>query len=100
MPGVARVGDTVAGVCPQHLAPIAYTGVWASGSGTAKADGKAVIRLGDTGPASCGHTFHAIAASSVVSNAGVPVHRLGDAVEIIGGGPGTTTSASTDVTAA
>jgi uncharacterized Zn-binding protein involved in type VI secretion len=99
MSGVARVGDHVAGTCPQHIVPVSYTGTWTSGSGSATANGKAIIRLGDTGVASCGHTFAATSASTKVSNGGVPVHRAGDAVDIIGGGPGTTIAGSSSVSA-
>lgn len=83
---IARVGDTATGTCTQHGGSIGITIVYSSGSGTSTDQGNAIIRVGDTGLASCGHTYQVTTGSSIFSNEGKAIHRVGDAGIIIGGG--------------
>ncbi len=94
---VARLGDAVIGVCRSaaHDNPRNWTGVFETATAGYTADGIPVVRVGDTGSTSCGHTFVAIEGSSVLTGAGgIPVVRVGDAVEVIAGGDGTVISGS------
>jgi hypothetical protein len=96
---VARIGDEVTGICNAHESSVSFTGQWETGSPTVTADGIAVVRLGDTGLASCGHHFHATTASSVMTADGIAVHRVDDLIEILdaGGGSGSSTTGSPNV---
>lgn len=95
---VTRLGDSAAGTCwaPNHDSPVSWTGVFTTCSGNLKADGIGLVRVGDTGPTSCGHTFRAISGSSVILDrvSGKALVREGDAVEVIEGGNGVVTSGS------
>jgi len=96
---VCRVGDVVTGVCPGHPIPVPFSGTWGSGSVVCTADGLGIIRVGDVGSASCGHSIMAVSGSSIVTADGIGVVRIGDAVITSGGGSGTCASGSDVVTA-
>lgn len=96
---VCRIGDVSVGVCPGHDYPIPFSGVWGSGSGICTADGIGIVRVGDVGSASCGHSIIAVSGSGVVTADGISVVRVGDAVITSGGGSGTCSSGSNFVTA-
>ena len=103
MQGIARTGDAVAGICnaPGHPSNTYFTGVWASAHSTITADGLPIVLTGDTGHASCGHTFIATLGSPVLTNGTIQVHRQGDPISIVeGSGSGTTVTGSTDITSA
>jgi hypothetical protein len=51
-----------------------------------------VISKEDTAPTSCGHTMKALGGSTNAVFSGKLIQRLGDAVEVIEGGSGTSTS--------
>ncbi len=71
-----RINDTLQGTCPVHgvLTNAHYT----AGSPTVKANGIAVVRIGDLGVADCGHQIKANTASSVLKADGIAVTRVGD----------------------
>lgn len=97
---VTRLGDSAAGICHAHTGgDVAWTGVFTTCSGVLKADGLGLVRVGDTGPTSCGHTFRAISGSSVIVDrlSGKALVREGDPVEVIEGGSGVVTSGSSIV---
>ena len=82
---VCRIGDTGSGLCHLHGAnPVAYTTTFYEGSPTFTADGIAVVRVGDHGHASCGHTTIAISFSGVDDADGKGIHRVGDTGYIVG----------------
>ena len=93
---IARVGDTVVGFCngPGHDPGLPCTGVFTTGSPIVSSDGLPVIRIGDIGVTSCGHTFVASTGSSIVSADGISVHRVGDICLTEGNGVCTTVSGS------
>ena len=92
---VCRIGDQNHGICTQHAGGnTAWTGVWATGSPTFSADGLAVVRAGDTGLCSCGHTFQAVAGSGILGGGGLSIQRVGDTVTVIGGGNGVSDTGS------
>ena len=93
MPKITRIGDTGNGICTLHITPIAYVVTFTTGSPTTTADGIPILRIGDHGSASCGHTTTALTGSSVVDADGIPVHRIGD-TGTTGGGSYTVTTAS------
>lgn len=96
---VARIGDTVTGVCngSGHAVGRPFTGTWQTGSPTVTANGIPVVRLGDTGITDCGHQFTATTASSVSFANNIQIHRVTDSVLTEGGGPGNTVSGSPTV---
>lgn len=103
MQGIARVGDSVAGICSAlgHVENLHFSGVWTVSHSSATSDGQGIIVTGDTGNASCGHTFKATTGSSIVTNNNIQVHRVGDQIVIVEGpGTGTTVSGSSVVQAA
>lgn len=91
--GICRVGDTVKGTCKVGHTR-AFTGTWQTGSGVVKCDGLSVVRENDTGLTDCGHTFKALGGVSTLTADGLKVQRVGDAVVVIGGGDGTSTTGS------
>lgn len=91
--GICRVGDTVTGTCRAGHTR-AFTGTWQAGSGTVSCDGLAVVRENDTGLTNCGHTFKAVGGVSTLTADGLKVQRVGDAVIVIGGGEGVSTTGS------
>lgn len=94
--GVARLGDTVTGTCRAPVAnhPRTFTGTWTTCSGVCTLDGKGIIRVNDTGITDCGHHFKAITGSAKSSADGLAIHRVGDQVQVIEGGEGTSTTGS------
>ena len=94
---LCRIGDQVQGTCrvnaPGH--PRAFTGTWNTGSSNITADGIGIVRVDDTGTTDCGHTFKAIEGAEWSSDTnGKKLHRVGDAVEVIGGGEGISVTGS------
>jgi uncharacterized Zn-binding protein involved in type VI secretion len=93
--GLARVGDTLAGVCTAHTHSTAWTGVISAATAGFTSDGLNVAAVGDEGNTSCGHHFRIVAGSSVLTGVGGKViAREGDAVIVIEGGTGTINSGS------
>jgi len=99
MPYVARIGDEVTGICngTGHTAGRAFIGIWVTGSSTVFADGIGVVRVDDTGTTDCGHNIKATGGSSKGDANGLSLHRVGDAVTVIEGGTGTTTTGSSTI---
>lgn len=97
---VCRVGDHSTGTChgPGH-ATRTFIGTWTVGSPTTTADGIPVIRVDDTGTTDCPtpHTVKAVAGSNNVDVDGKKLVRVGDAVIIVQGGSGVTTTGSPNV---
>jgi len=76
--GVARVGDTGIGVCPNHGSPQIYTTTFTTGAATITADGKAICTVGSFGNSTCGHQTTAMTGSGINKIGGAPIHRVGD----------------------
>jgi hypothetical protein len=96
--GVCRTGDSFAGTCNAHPSPTAFTGVWGSSFILfLTGEGLSIIRVGDQAPTSCGHTAQAAGGSTYI--AGTQLHRVGDAIIVIQGGTGASTSGSSIITA-
>ncbi len=55
-----------------------YTTTFDKGSPTVSADGKPVVRVGDSGVSTCGHPTTALTGSGVTTADGIKVHRVGD----------------------
>lgn len=91
---VCRVSDTVVGTCFAHNSPVPFVGTWAAGSSQVVAENLGVVRVGDIGTTSCGHTIMAISGSSNVVADGIPVVRIGDTVIVVQGGTGVIASGS------
>ena len=99
--GVCRTGDTFSGTCTatSHSHPTPFTGIWGPYPSVVTADGISIVRVGDTAPTSCGHTAQAAAGSISTIGDGLAIHRVGDAIIVLEGGSGTSTSGSTFITA-
>lgn len=85
MPGVCRVGDTCAGICDIGAidCPHNYSGgTCDTGSPSVFVEGKAVVRVGDTGATNCPHSgnFKSSAGSATVFVNKIPVARIGDGI--------------------
>ena len=93
---IVRVGDQISGTCNAHNPPRSVTGVWENGSPNSTDQGRAMIRVGDTGTASCGHSFFAVSGSSVMFSEGLAVMRVSDPVNIQGGSGVCVTGSNTD----
>lgn len=93
---IARIGDTVTGICngSGHVSGYSFTGTWVTGSNNCVADNKGIIRIGDTGTTNCGHHFHATTGSSIGTANGLAIHRVGDQVIVNEGGYGQTVTGS------
>jgi len=92
--GLAIVGDTVQGTCPLYHAltqgPESFTGVWGSiaiPNRQCTVAGIPLILIGDTGQASCGHTFRALHGGQATMPGGSGVHRTGDDISIVENNP-------------
>lgn len=83
---VARIGDHGTGTCTQHMGSIGVTVTFTTGSPGTTSDGIAVVRVGDLGTASCGHTAQATQGSILLTADGIAIHLGGHAGIIIGGG--------------
>lgn len=81
----ARVGDEIKGVCNAHSPHRDVTGVWDVGSPSSRSEGRAIVRVGDTGTASCGHSFFGVAGSPLSRSEGRALMRISDPVNIQGG---------------
>lgn len=79
---VARVGDSVSGICCGHSVPpcIPTTGVIVQGAGTVMVEGQPIARIGDTVAMACGHTAVIVSSNGTVVGEGLLVARIGDAV--------------------
>lgn len=91
MAKICRNGDSFSGTCAAHGVPTAFTGTWAISRPTLHSDGLDVVIVGDTSPTSCGHTAMATMGSVVVTPS---VHRVGDAITVLEGGSGQSTTGS------
>lgn len=79
MAAIARVGDVGIGICYCHSPfPVSYTTTFIGGAPSVTADGLPVMRIGDIGISTCGHTTIAISGSGPVVANVLGVHRLGD----------------------
>ena len=91
MPPVCRKGDNANCPADAHgnpCCPHNVTGPATSGSPNTNVNGRAVLRVGDSGvhSACCGpNTWQCAAGSSTVFVNGIPVVRLGDATAHCGG---------------
>jgi len=98
MPKACQTGDQISGTClhASHVGGLSVTGTWGAGSSKVKGSNgtKGIIRVNDTGTASCGHTFFAVTGSPKFSIQGLAVHRIGDTVNIQGGTGTSTTGTS------
>lgn len=88
---LARVGDTVVGVCPSPSGPVPAVGVISSGSPRALETSTPIARVGDIVTFPCGVSTIVTGAPRYLE-AGTPVARIGDAVAGIGNGTITTGS--------
>lgn len=94
--GICRVGDQCTGTCtaaaPGH--PRSFIGTWTTGSPTTFVEGLPVVRIGDTGITDCGHHMVAAGNTNTFTADGIKVIRVGDAVSIVEGGSGVTSTGS------
>lgn len=97
MPKIAKIGDTGSGYCSSHDRSVSVT--FTTGSPSVNAEGIAVVRVGDKGIASCGHSTTATSGSPNVNANGIAVHRVGDAGVIDAGGSYTCVSGASTVSA-
>lgn len=92
---VARVGDTVTGVCQAHSDDRPFTGTITQGSGVLSNNSIAIARIGDVGITDCGHHFHIVEGSTIFTvDGGIGIARVGDAVVVDEGGYGTIVTGS------
>lgn len=103
MKPVCRVGDTVEGTCTAHFiivdeeevpTTVEFIGTWGENSAVTFNEGKRVVRVGDTGTTDCGHNIVALTGSTVLSETGIPIHRVDDEVEVVEGGGGVSVTGS------
>lgn len=81
-----RVGDTISAVCSIDGR---VSGTWSTTTNITTTDGGLhIILVGDSGVASCGHTFTATSGSITTTINGKYIHRIGDVVTISVGGTG------------
>jgi len=82
MPGIARVGDTVVGICchPIHDKCINVTGQIIAGSGNVIANSTPTARLGDSAISSCGHIGTVVTGSPTTKTNSRATARIGDRV--------------------
>lgn len=75
-------------ICSEHgVITITFT----TGSAIVDYNGSGLVRVGDVGNGSCGHTFQATTGSTTVDILGIGVHRVTDTgVSIAGANPGAT----------
>jgi hypothetical protein len=97
MRAVCRVGDQISGTCNAHSPSESVTGQWDVGSSISISEGRGMIRTGDTGTASCGHSFFAVTGSSKMVCEGRNIVCVGDTVNIQGGDGVTTTGSGISV---
>lgn len=88
MPGVCRVGDTCSGTCDIGAIDCPHTyngGTCDNGSPSVFINGKAVVRVGDTGATNCPHigSFSSTEGSSSVFVNGKAVVRIGDSISCV-----------------
>lgn len=88
---LARVGDTVVGICYTPDGPKPAVGIITSGSPRSVESGMPFSRLGDVVTWPCGASIISTGSSRMVET-GVPVARLGD--HVVGIGVGIITSGS------
>jgi uncharacterized Zn-binding protein involved in type VI secretion len=79
---VVLVGQVIHGTCSVHGA---ITLSFTVGSPTTDVNGSAVVRIGDTGTCSCGHTCKAVTGSTNVFADGIGVHRQDDTGNVLNG---------------
>ena len=97
MPKIARIGDTGSGICLLHDPPKPFTTTFITGDPIVDINGRPMVRVGDLGTTTCGHTTQATSGSPTVKGSnGQNVHRVGDGGIVIGGGSYTVVSGSPD----
>jgi hypothetical protein len=82
---IMRVGDPFSGICTAHSHPTDFTGVFTQDHGIGTASGRAIVRIGDTAPTSCGHTIQVTTGGNTIVS-GIRIHREGDTGIVIQGG--------------
>lgn len=80
---VVRVSDTTSATCTAHGA---ITITFNTGSSLIKANTRGVVRVGDTGVASCGGETIAITGSTTIKEGIKGLHREGDTGNLSHGG--------------
>lgn len=88
---LARVGDTVIGICQTPDGPVPATGIITSGSPRALESGMPFARVGDTVTWPCGVSV-IVSGSPLYLEGGLPQARVGD--QVVGIGTGTIVSGS------
>ena len=90
--GIVRFNDEITGVCKHnqhmflHPGGLDVSGIWDQQySIKSNCEGRGVVREGDIGTASCGHTFFAVKGSDISRTEGKGMMRIGDQVNIQGG---------------
>lgn len=94
---VCRIGDQSTGTCwAAGHGSRTFIGTWDTIVGVSifTADGIQVIRVGDEGTTDCGHRIRATEGSSVCNDLTKNVHRVGDALIVVEGGEGVSTTGS------
>ena len=78
MPGVCRIGDTGAGICPNHPTDENYTTIFITGEGNVLSNDIETCTIGAIGASTCGHATIAISGSltSLANDKGI--HRQDD----------------------
>lgn len=93
---VCRIGDHAEGTCngSGHTSGRHFIATWTTGSNVGTADGIGIVRVDDIGITDCGHTIKAVGSSTIGFCEGRRVHRVGDAVIVLEGGSGVSTTGS------
>lgn len=87
MSNVCRIGDLGVGTCYAHEHPTSFTTTFITGDERNVVNGRQVVRVGDLGRTSCGHTTMATSGSSnTLGSNGQGLHRIGDVGIVLEGG--------------
>lgn len=93
---VTRVGDLGTGICTGHPSPtpftVTFTGSASPPGSSGSSSGQAIMRVGDKGTTTCGHTTTATTGSSIVTINTLGIHRVGDTGVSDAGGTYTVTT--------
>jgi len=84
--GVCTVNSMTQGICPCHISPVSYVGIFVSGAGSVNTNGLTTCNASSIAISSCGHTIIVLTQSSTVLAEGTGVHRLGDISQNCGAG--------------
>ena len=80
MSGIARINDTVSGICSSHSSPRSVTGKITTGSIKICCENLSVARVGDLVSFDCGHKGIINSGSDKIFCENIPVAREGDTV--------------------